>query len=260
MLVLLLQSRVFPDEDGVLPDGDETVSYGTGDDDWSAAFTAETETLLWGICYAALSDTMRETMSEKFDLELRGGGPPQGTPLLRHVNAKTTMLDPKAQDRAAKKEYHDHIATPMPEPLDTAGMEAWLDTAVTLNARRATPDDDHEIIEAAIQKFPADLVDKIEAKTEATKDAEEDLDIARACWATHGDGLPSRKVRVCRSQDERSFSACRTAVRRYLRPARAGSAAAITPSAPVMLHVLSASTQLGAHQRPACTTQHVRYR
>ena len=56
------------------------------------------------------------------------------------------------------------------------------------------------------------------------------------------------------------FSACRTAVRRYLRPARAGSAAAITPSAPVMLHVLSASTQLGAHRRPACTTQHVRYR
>merc|ERR1711965_804455 len=118
---------------------------------------------------------MRETMSEKFDLELRGGGPPQGTPLLRHINAKTTMLDPKAQDRAAKKEYHDHIATPMPEPLDTAGM---------LNARRATPDDDHEIIEAAIQKFPADLVDKIEAKTEATKDAEEDLDIARSVWAT----------------------------------------------------------------------------
>ena len=63
-----------------------------------------------------------------------------------------------------------------------------------------------------------------------------------------------------RSQDERSFSACHTAVRRYLRPARAGSAAAITPSAPVMLHVLSASTQLGAHRRPACTTQHVRYR
>ena len=59
-----------------------------------------------------------------------------------------------------------------------------LDRAVTLNARRATPDDEHEIIEAAIQKFPADLVDKIEAKTEATKNAEEDLDIARACWAT----------------------------------------------------------------------------
>ena len=62
------------------------------------------ETLLWGICYTALSDTMRETMSDKFDLELRGGGPPQGTALLRHVNEKTTMLDPKAQDRAAKKE------------------------------------------------------------------------------------------------------------------------------------------------------------
>ena len=76
LLVLLLQYRVFPDEDGVVPDGDEAVSYGTGDDDWSAALTAETETLLWGICYAALSDTMRETMSEKFDHELRGGGPP----------------------------------------------------------------------------------------------------------------------------------------------------------------------------------------
>ena len=125
LLVLLLQYRVFPDEDGVVPDGDEAVSYGTGDDDWSAAFTAETETLLWGICYAALSDTMRETMSEKFDHELRGGGPPQGTPLLRLVNEKTTMLDPKAQDRAAKKEYQDHIATPMPEPLDPAGMDAW---------------------------------------------------------------------------------------------------------------------------------------
>ena len=75
---------------------------------------------------------------------------------------------------------------------------------------------------------------------------------------THGDRLPSRKVRVCRSQDERSFSACRTAVRRYLRPARAGSAAAITPSAHVMLHVLSASTQLGARptssmHNAACT-------
>lgn len=184
MLVLLLQSRVFPDEDGVLPDGDETVSYGTGDDDWSAALTAEMETLLWGICYAALSDTMRETMSEKFDLELRGGGPPEGTALCRHVNAKITMLDPKAQDRTAKKEYMDHIATPMPEPLDTAGMDAWLDTAVALNARRTTSDEEHEIIEAAIQKFPADLVDKIEAKTEATKDAEEDLDIARSVWAT----------------------------------------------------------------------------
>ena len=185
MLVRLLQSRVFPDDDGDIPDGDEAIPYGTGGfDHWSAPLTAEMETLLWGICYAALSDTMRETMSDKFDLELRGGGPPQGTALLRHVNEKTTMLDPKAQDRAAKKEYLDHIATPMPEPLDTAGMDAWLDRAVTLNARRATPDDEHEIIEAAIQKFPADLVDKIEAKTEATPDAEEDLDIARACWAT----------------------------------------------------------------------------
>ena len=81
-----------------------------------------------------------------------------------------------------------------------------------------------------------------------------------AGFCLHGVYLGSEKVRVCRSQDERSFSACRTAVRRYLRPARAGSAAAITPSAPVMLHVLSASTQLGAHRRPACTTQHVRYR
>ena len=77
----------------------------------------------------------------------------------------------------------DHIATPMPEPLDTAGMDAWLDTAVALNARRTTSDEEHEIIEAAIQKFPADLVDKIEAKTEATKDAEEDLDIARSVWS-----------------------------------------------------------------------------
>ena len=41
------------------------------------------------------------------------------------------------------------------------------------------------------------------------------------------------------SQHERCFSACRTAVRRYLRPARAGSAAAITSSAPVLLHVSS---------------------
>ena len=55
------------------------------------------------------------------------------------------------------------------------------------------------------------------------------------------------------SQHERCFSACRTAVRRYLRPARAGSAAATTLSAPVLLHVSSASTQLGAHRRPART-------
>ena len=188
MLVHLLKARVFPDEDGEIPDGDEAVPYGTvsetGAEHWGVALTAEMETLLWGICYTSLSDTMRETMSDKFDLELRGGGPPQGTALLRHVNEKTTMLDPKAQDRAAKKEYLDHIATPMPEPLDTAGMDAWLDRAIALNSRRATPDDDHEIIEAAIQKFPADLVDKIEAKTEATKDAEEDLDIARSVWAT----------------------------------------------------------------------------
>ena len=188
MLVYLLKARVFPAQDGEIPDGDEAVPYGTvsetGTEHWGAELTAEMETLLWGICYTALSDTMRETMSDKFDLELRGGGPPQGTALLRHVNEKTTMLDPKAQDRAAKKEYLDHIATPMPEPLDTAGMDAWLDRAVTLNARRATPDDDHEIIEAAIQKFPADLVDKIEAKTEAVHRADEDLDIARSCWAT----------------------------------------------------------------------------
>ena len=188
MLVYLLKARVFPTLESEIPDGDEAVPYGTvsetGTEYWGAELTAEMETLLWGICYAALSDTMRETMSEKFDHELRGGGPPKGTPLLRLVNEKTTMLDPKAQDRAAKKEYQDHIATAMPEPLDTAGMDAWLDRAVTLNARRTTPDDEHEIIEAAIQKFPADLVDKIEAKTEATKNAEEDLDIARACWAT----------------------------------------------------------------------------
>ena len=62
------------------------------------------------------------------------------------------------------------------------------------------------------------------------------------------------------SQHERCFSACRTAVRRYLRPARAGSAAAITSSAPVLLHVSFASTQLGAHRRPACTKQRVRHR
>ena len=75
MLVRLLQSRVFPDDDGDIPDGDEAIPYGTGGfDHWSAPLTAEMETLLWGICYAALSDTMRETMSEKFDLELRGGG------------------------------------------------------------------------------------------------------------------------------------------------------------------------------------------
>ena len=72
MLVRLLQSRVFPDDDGDIPDGDEAIPYGTGGfDHWSAPLTAEMETLLWGICYAALSDTMRETMSEKFDFELR---------------------------------------------------------------------------------------------------------------------------------------------------------------------------------------------
>ena len=58
LLVQLLQARVFPDEHGDLPDGDEAIPYGTGAfDHWSDALTAEMETLLWGICYAALSDT-----------------------------------------------------------------------------------------------------------------------------------------------------------------------------------------------------------
>ena len=69
MLVYLLKARVFPTEDGDIPDGDEVVPYGsvseTGTEHWGAALTAEMETLLWGICYTSLSDTMRETVSRR---------------------------------------------------------------------------------------------------------------------------------------------------------------------------------------------------
>ena len=64
---------------------------------------------------------------------------------------------------------------------------------------------------------------------------------------------PFAKSRLCVRPDGRCLLVCRALIRSDQRFSCAGSPATITPCEPVVLHSSSASIQLGAHWRPACT-------
>lgn len=190
-LFLLLKARVFQDEEGDFPNGDEEVRYGpyTTDEDghytgtaWSESFTASMEQTLWSMCYAALGDAMRTRMTKKFDKERTGGGPPLGTELLRFIQSKTQMLDARVQERKAKKDFDKHAASNMPDGVTTEEMDTWCDTLVALNEKRDNPAEEHELIELTIEAFPESIFDKIEAAHEHHAE-HEDYDAARAVWA-----------------------------------------------------------------------------
>lgn len=219
-LFLLLKTRVFVDEDGDLPDGDDEIKY--NEKEWSETLTIQMESELWGICYAAMGDTLRNRMSEKFDKEDSGGEPPMGTELLRFIQTKKKLIDPRAQERKAKADRDEHLATTMPPGTTSEQMHEWCDKASALNDKCANPMPEHELIEATIAAFPDDVIEKIENKTEHSS-AHEDYDAAQTEWAgvleRHAEREKKRakeRAMSARSNDDQSDSTNTAALQKML--------------------------------------------
>ena len=62
-----------------------------------------------------------------------------GTELMRFIQTKKQLMDPRAQERKAKADRDEHLATSMPPGTTFEQMHEWCDKASSLNDKCQTP-------------------------------------------------------------------------------------------------------------------------
>ena len=102
-------------------------------------------------------------MEKKFDKPGRGA---LGTALLRYVKSKSAPADPVSKSRTDRTARDNHIATGLPEGLDSATLDTWVDKLVALNdkCKHALPDS--ELVEVVLMAAPDSIHDTLDTVVE----------------------------------------------------------------------------------------------